>query len=99
MILDSSVGRARVHPQGAGRVCKATEVATTTLCDFRVAWQGATRRMAAPCNEEQRGQAIRKPCNRVRSGLSRWVNALEAEMFSIYPDFQGTGSGQLRNQG
>ena len=80
MILDSSVGRARV-------------------CGFRVGWQGATRRMVAPCNEEQRSQAARKPCNRVRSGLSRWVNAIEDEIFGIRQAFQETGSAQLGNQG
>jgi len=80
MILDSSVGRARV-------------------CGFRVGWQGATRRRISPCNEEQRSQAIRKLCNRMRSDLSRWLNAMEAEIFCIHQAFQGAGSDQLRNQG
>ncbi|MCO6413585.1 MAG: hypothetical protein J5I92_12680 [Thiogranum sp.] len=33
--------------------------------------------MAAPCNEEQRRQAARKPCNRVRSDLTFQVNIID----------------------
>ena len=50
-----------------------TAVGRIRVCGFWVVWQGAMRRMAAPCNEEQRGQATQKPCNRVRSDLTHKV--------------------------
>ena len=56
-----------------------TSVERARVCGFRVGWQGATRRMAAPCNEEQRGQEARKRCNRVRSGFTFPVNVIEDE--------------------
>jgi hypothetical protein len=52
--------------------------------------------MAAPCNEEQRGQAARKPCNRVRSGVTRMVNVIGGIKLNIHAAFVDVMSGQLR---
>jgi hypothetical protein len=55
--------------------------------------------MVIPCNEEQHGQATRKPCNRARSGLTRLVNINEGDKAYIHMAFRGLTSGQLRNPG
>ena len=73
-----------------------TAVGRARVCGWRVDWQGATRRMAAPCNEEQRSQAARQPCNRVRSGLTRQVKLVEAANAYAHETFQAQSSGQLR---
>jgi len=44
--------------------------------------------MAAPCNEEQRGQATRKPCNRARSVLTVKVNVIEGKKRCIHRALQ-----------
>jgi len=51
-----------------------TSVGRTRVCCFRGGWQGATTPQAVACKEEQRRQATRKPCNRVRSGPTQWVS-------------------------
>ncbi len=60
-----------------------TVVGRLRVCILRVVWQGAMRRMAAPCNEEQRGQATRKMCNRRRSGLTRKVKLIGNEKHAV----------------
>ncbi|HRP74309.1 MAG TPA: hypothetical protein PKZ27_01870 [Rhodocyclaceae bacterium] len=40
--------------------------------------------MVAPCNEEQRGQATRQACNRVRSELARQVTRIEGNKLSAH---------------
>ncbi len=47
------------------------------VCGFWVAWRGAPRRMAVPCNEEQRGRVIQKSCNWARSSVTHWVSTFE----------------------
>ena len=66
------------------------------MCGFWVVWQGAMRRMAAPCNEEQRGQATQKPCDRVRSVLTQWVNQRVTRKLNTHTVLQTFASGQLR---
>lgn len=52
--------------------------------------------MVAPCNEAQRGQAAREPRNRARSGLTRWVKAIEDSVLGIHEAARGHFRGQLR---
>jgi len=73
-----------------------TAVGRIRVCGFRAVWQGAMRRMAVHCNEEQRGLATRKPCNRVRSVLTRMVRAIEGGKLNAHTLFRGLMSGQLR---
>ena len=54
------------------------------------------RRMATPCNEEQRGQTTRKMCNRRRSGLTRKVKVIDNEKHTVCVEFVMMISGQLR---
>jgi hypothetical protein len=99
MILDSSAGRARVCGFRVGwQGTRAWLLPPGRLYSHGLLLASARRRIS-PCNEEQRSQATRKLCNRMRSDLSLWLNAIEAEIFCIHQAFQGTGSGQLRNQG
>jgi len=56
-----------------------TVVGRLRVCILWVVWQGTMRRMAAPCNEEQRSQAAQKACNRRRSGLTRKVKLISNE--------------------
>ena len=76
-----------------------TSVGRTRVNGFRVVWQGAMRRMAIPCNEEQRGQATRKPCNRVRSSLTLGVTGNKDGTINIHTAFIDMLSGQLRFPG
>ena len=73
-----------------------TAVGRIRVCGFRIVWQGAMRRMASPCNEEQRGQASRKPCNRVRSALTYPVKVGVTLKLNIHAVFLAYVSGQLR---
>jgi hypothetical protein len=76
-----------------------SSVERARVCGWRVVWQGATTRMAAPCKEAQRGQTTRQSCNRARSGLTLRVRFTEGCKASVHEAFQWLMSGQLRNQG
>jgi hypothetical protein len=52
--------------------------------------------MVAPCNEEQRRQATRQACNRVRSALTHWVKNFEGKNLNAHHLFRLERSGQLR---
>jgi len=43
--------------------------------------------MVAPCNEEQRSQATRQACNRVRSVLAHQVTCIEGNKLSVHHAF------------
>ena len=96
IILKTAVGRIRVCGfrvvwQGA----RAWLLPLQRLYSHGLPPAGA-RRMAAPCNEEQRGQATRKSCNRVRSVLTLQVKAHVATKLDIQAAFPALVSGQLR---
>ena len=76
-----------------------SSVERARVCGWRAGWQGATTLMAAPCKEAQRRQTARQACNRVRSGLTQVVRAVEGGAASIHGAFEIVMSGQLRNQG
>jgi uncharacterized peroxidase-related enzyme len=52
--------------------------------------------MVAPCNKEQRRQATRQACNRVRSALTHWVNTFEGKNLSAHHLSKHERSDQLR---
>ena len=63
---------------------------------FRVVWQGTMRRLAHANNEEQRGQATRKVCNRMRSDFTQQVKLRVTPKFNPHPVLHAFASGQLR---
>jgi len=85
------------HPQNT--IILETSVGRARVCGFRGGWQGATMPQAGACKEEQRRQAARKTCNRVRSGPTRWVRPLGGANASAHAALQGPRSGQLRFPG
>ncbi len=54
-----------------------SSVERVQVCGFWIAWLGATRRMAVPCNEEQHDQAAQKPYNWIRSRGTHWAKPFE----------------------
>jgi len=72
-----------------------SSVGRAQVCGFRAAWQGATTRRGWPRKEEQRRQAARKPCNRVRSGATQWVSVPGGANASTHAASRGPRSGQL----
>lgn len=75
----------------------SVERARVRVC--QIGWQGATRRGAAPRNEEQHRQAAWQARNRARSGLTHAVSAIEGANVNIQAASRGKMSGQLGNQG
>ena len=65
-----------------------TAVGRARVCVWHTAWQGATRRMVIPCNEEQRSQAAYQACKRVRSNLTHRVGMSEGSKLTIHRDSQ-----------
>ncbi len=55
--------------------------------------------MVAPCKEEQRSQAARQACNRVRSGFTQRVTVVEAAQSRLGKAFKAMESDQLRFPG
>ena len=51
-----------------------SSVERARVCGFQVGRQGAKRRMATSCNDEQHSQTIWKPYNRVRSDFTHLVS-------------------------
>ena len=73
-----------------------TSVGRARVCGWRVVWQGATTRRAAPCKEEQHSQAGRQSCNRVRSDLTQPVKLIEGTKSNVHNKLVESTSGQLR---
>ena len=83
IILDSSVGRARV---GRWRRWRRRRVDATTL-------------QATACEAEKRPRARCQRLTRVRSALTQTVNCVEAKKANIHKNLLRNQSGQLRNLG